>query len=284
MEIKDGIVQGMAKLGYSEGKDLKITFKTAQGNFGTAQQIARDYVGDQPDVIVPITTIATQAVVATTQSIPVVFAAVTDPVGARIIPSMAHPGGDVTGVSDLVPTQRQIELIMKIIPNLKRLGIIYDTSQDSSRSTIKSVKALAPTMGFTIIESAAMGMNGVAAAAQSLVGKVDALFVPNDATVYSVFESVVKVAQDAQMPLFSAERRSVQRGSIGTVGYNFVDMGITTAGMIDKVLRGTKPGDIPAISLADDPKGLGTYLNVNSAKKMGVTIPPAVIASATEVY
>ena len=90
-----------------------------------------------------------------------------------------------------------------------------------------------------------MGMNGVAAAAQSLVGKVDALFVPNDATVYSVFESVVKVAQDAQMPLFSTERRSMQRGSIGTVGYNFVDMGITTARMIDKVLRGTTPGDFP---------------------------------------
>ena len=241
IEVKDGLLAGLAERGYVDGKNLKVDFKSAQANFGTAQQIARQFVGDAPDCIVSITTPASQAVVAATKDIPIIFTTVTDPISAKLVPKNDHPGGNVSGVSDLVPTAQQIDLVKELVPKLKTLGILYDSAQDSARSTADSIKALAPKMGFKVVEAPAMGINNVTAAAQSLVGKVDAIFVPNDTTVYATFEAVVKVAQDAQVPLFSAERRSVQRGAIGTVGYDFGNIGKRTAQMVDDVFKGTKP-------------------------------------------
>jgi putative ABC transport system substrate-binding protein len=284
LEVKDGIIKGLAAHGYVEGKNLKVNFKSAQSNFGTAQQIARQFIGEAPDVIVSITTPASQAVVAAAKDLPVIFTTVTDPVSAKLVPSKTHPGGNVSGVSDVVPTERQIGLVKQIIPGLKTLGLLYDSASDSSRASAESIKALGPTMGFTVIEAAAMGLNNVPSAAQSLVGRVDAIFVPNDTTVYATFESVVKVAQDAHVPLFSAERRSVQRGSIGTVGFDFSQIGMKTADMIDKVLSGTKPGDLDVIYMENEPGALGLYLNKASAEKMGVTIPKELLDHAAIVF
>jgi putative ABC transport system substrate-binding protein len=284
VEVKDGVIRGLAARGYVEGKNLKIDFKSAQGNFGTAQQIARLFVGEHPDVIVTITTPVSQAVVAATKEIPIVFTTVTDPLRAKIISTFKHPGGNVTGISDLVPTERQIDLVKEILPNLKTLGLLYDPANDNARSTVDSVKEYAVGKGFKTVESTAMGLNNVAAAAQNLIGKVDAIFVPNDTTIYAAFEAVVKVAQDTKTPLFSAERRSVQRGAIATVGYDFGEMGVMTAGFVDRVLKGEKPGDIDAIYMKDDPKALSLYVNQSSAEKMGVTVPPAVLARAAQKF
>jgi putative ABC transport system substrate-binding protein len=174
--------------------------------------------------------------------------------------------------------------VKEIVPGLKTLGLLYDSASDSSRASAESIKALGPKMGFTVIEAAAMGLNNVPSAAQSLVGRVDAIFVPNDTTVYATFESVVKVAQDAHVPLFSAERRSVQRGSIGTVGFDFGQIGMKTAEMVDKVLSGTKPGDLDVIYMENEPGALGLYLNKASAEKMGVTIPKELLDRAAIVF
>jgi putative tryptophan/tyrosine transport system substrate-binding protein len=284
LEVKEGLLKGLTARGYVEGKNLKVDFKSAQGNFGTAQQIARQFVGDAPDVIVAITTPVSQAVVAATKDLPVVFTTVTDPVSAKIVSSNTHPGGNVSGVSDLVPTELQINLVREVVPGLKTLGLVYDSSQDSARATANSIKAIAPKLGLTIIEAPAMGVNNVASATQSLVGRVDAIFVPNDTIVYAAFETVVKVAQDAHVPLFSAERRSVQRGSIGTVGFDFGQMGVQTADMVDKVLKGAKPGDMDVVYMKDVPNGIGLYLNKASAEKMGVTIPGSVLDRATTIF
>jgi putative ABC transport system substrate-binding protein len=284
VEVKDGLVKGLADRGYTDGKNLKIDFKSAQGNFGTAQQIARQFVGDNPTVIVSITTPASQAVVAATKDVPIIFTTVTDPIRAKIIPQFKHPGGNVTGISDLVPTERQIDLIKEIVPKLQTLGLLYDPSLDSARSTVDSVKEFAKSKGFKIVESTAMGLNDVPTAAQNLVGKCDAIFVPNDTTVYAAFEAVVKVAQDTKTPLFSAERRSVQRGAIATVGFDFGDMGKLTAGFVERVFKGEKPGDIDSIYMKDDPKSLSLYVNKESAAKMGITLSPAVLSRAAQVF
>ncbi len=284
LEVRDGLLKGLASHGYVDGKTLKVDFKSAQGNFGTAQQIVRQFVGDHPDVIVTITTPTSQAAVAATKEIPIVFTTVTDPLGSKLVPSLKHPGGNATGISDVVPTERQLELVRQIVPGLKTLGLLYDPSLDNARATVESVKKLAPSMGFATVESPAMGLNNVPAAAQGLVGKCDAMFVPNDTTIYGAFEAVVKVAQDAKVPLFSAERRSVQRGAIGTVGYDFGEMGQRTADIVDKVLKGTKPGDLDVIFMKDLPGSLGLYLNKASAEKMGVTIPPELLRKAAQVF
>jgi putative tryptophan/tyrosine transport system substrate-binding protein len=284
LEVKDGLMKGLADHGYVEGKNLKVDFKSAQGNFGTAQQIVRQFIGEAPDVIVTITTPTSQAAVAATKEIPIIFTTVTDPVGSKLVPQIQHPGGNASGISDLVPTELQLNTVKEIVPNLKTLGLVYDPGLDNARSTVESVKALAPKMGFKTVESPAMGINNVPSAGQALVGKVDAIFVPNDTTVYGAFESLVKVAQDAQIPIFTAERRSVQRGAVATVGFDFGDMGKRTADMVERVLKGTKPGDMHVQFMKDLPNSLALYVNKASAEKMGVTLSPAILKRAAQVF
>lgn len=284
IEVKDGVLQGLTNDGYVDGTNLKVDFKSAQGNFGTAQQIVRQFIGDAPDVIVTITTPTSQAAAAATKDVPIIFTTVTDPLKAGLVPTLKHPGGNVSGVSDLVPTERQIDVVKEIVPNLKKLGLVYDPSLANAVSTVESIKAVAPKMGFTTIESPAMGLNNVPAAGQALVGKVDAIFVPNDTTVYAAFESLVKVCQEAKVPLFTAERRSVQRGAIATVGFDFKHIGVRTAAMVDQVLKGTKPGDMDVVFMENEPNALALYVNKESAEKMGVTIPPELLAKAAQVF
>jgi putative ABC transport system substrate-binding protein len=284
VEVHDGIISGLKKLGFVDGQNIRTDFKSAQGNFGTAQQIVRQFVGDEPAVIVPITTPVTQAAVAATNQIPIVFTTVTDPVKAKIVASVTKPGGNVTGVVDFVPTAQQMKLVKEIVPGLKKLGLVYDPSLSNAVSTVESVKHVAVELGFTTVESPAMGLNNVVAAGQALVGKVDAIFVPNDTTVYAVFEALVKLCQEAKVPLFTAERRSVQRGAIATVGYDFKQMGEITAGVIARVLKGEKPGEIDVVEMSNVPNALSLYVNSESAQKMGVTIPPEVLKRAAQVF
>jgi putative ABC transport system substrate-binding protein len=198
LEVKDGLMAGLTAHGYSEGKNLKVNFKSAQGNFGTAQQIVRQFIGENPDVIVTITTPTSQAAVAATKEVPIIFTTVTDPLKSKLVTQEKHPGGNASGISDLVPTERQLDIVKEIVPNLKTLGLVYDPSLDNSRSTVESVKAAAPKMGIKLVESPAMGINNVPSAGQALVGKVDAIFVPNDTTVYGAFESLVRLRRMAR--------------------------------------------------------------------------------------
>ncbi|HET9715970.1 MAG TPA: ABC transporter substrate-binding protein [Pseudolabrys sp.] len=284
LEVRDGILKGLKERGYVEGKNLKVDFKSAQANFGTAQQIARQFVGDKPDVIVPITTPCSQAVAAATKEIPVIFSTVTDPVAAKIVPKFDKPGGNISGVADPVPIEQMLNTMKELVPNLKKLGFVYDPSLPNSIVTTKAIKELAPKLGIETVDSPAMGLNNVPAAGQALVGKVDAIYVPNDTTVYAVFESLVKVAQDGKVPLFSSERRSVERGAVATIGLDFVRMGVETAVMVDKVLKGAKPGDLDVLDMTKLPDALSLYLNKNAAEKMGVTIPPEMLKRAAHVY
>ena len=284
LEVKDGLMAGLASHGYTEGKNLNVNFKSAQGNFGTAQQIVRQFIGENPDVIVTITTPTSQAAIAATKDIPIIFTTVTDPLKSKLVTQEKHPGGNASGISDLVPAERQLDVVKEIVPNLKTLGLVYDPGLDNARSTVESIKAIAPKMGFTIIESPAMGINNVPSAGQALVGKVDAIFVPNDTTVYGAFESLVKVAQDGKVPLFTAERRSVQRGAVATVGFDVEDMGMRTADLFDKVLNGTKPGDMDVQYMKDLPNALALYINKDSAEKMGVKLPPDLLKRAAHVF
>jgi putative ABC transport system substrate-binding protein len=284
LEVRDGILEELKSRGYVEGKNLKIDFKSAQANFGTAQQIARQFVGDAPDVIVPITTPTSQAVAAATKEIPIIFSTVTDPVAAKIVPKFSKPGGNISGVADPVPIEQMLTTIKELVPNLKKLGFVYDPSLPNSIVTIKAIKEMAPKFGFETIESPAMGLNNVLTAGQALVGKVDAIYVPNDTTVYAVFEALVKVAQDGKVPLFSSERRSVERGAVATIGLDFKRMGVETAIMVDKVLKGAKPGDLDVVDMSKLPDALALYLNKSAAEKMGVTISPDMLKRAAQVY
>lgn len=276
---RDGIRDELAAAGFKDGENLKFVYESAQGNPGTAAQIARKFVGDAPSVIVPISTPSAQAVVAATSEIPVVFTAVTDPVGAQLVESMEQPGGNVTGMSDLSPLAKHLELIREITPDAKTVGVPYNPGEANAVTLLELLKKLAPDAGFEIVEAAATKSSEVLGAAQSLIGNVDVIYVPTDNTIVSALEAVVKVGIDNQIPVYAGDTDSVPRGVMAAVGFNYYDVGRQTGKIVVRILNGENPGDIPV-------EGVQTtelYVNPAAAEKMGVTIPEAVIARAKEV-
>ncbi|NYT60914.1 ABC transporter substrate-binding protein [Alcaligenaceae bacterium] len=277
--LKDGVQEALAKAGYTEAKGLKWQFQTAQGNTAIAAQIARKFVGDKPDVIVAIATPSAQAVVAATKTIPVVYAAVTDPVAAQLVSTMGASGTNVTGVSDSLALEKQVELIKKIVPDAKRVGMVYNPGEANSVVVVKQMRELLPKAGLSLVEATAARTVDVGAAARSLVGKVDVIYTNTDNNVVSAYESLVKVGNDAKIPLIASDTDSVPRGAIAALGVNYHDLGLQTGKMVIKILKGQQPGTL-ASETSDK---LELFVNRSAAKKQGVTLSDALIKSATKV-
>lgn len=274
---RDGVKDALAEAGYKEGENLKFIYQSAQGNPATAAQIARQFVGEGPDVIVPISTPSAQAVVSATRDIPVVFTAVSDPVGAQLVKDLKKPGGNVTGLSDMSPVVEHIKLIKEVMPNIKKLGYLYNSGETNSVSLLAALKEAATAEGIEIVESAATKSAEVQGAARALVGRADAMYVPTDNTIVSALESAVGVAEESKLPLFTADTDSVKRGALAALGFNYYDVGKQTGAIVVKILKSEKPGDI-AVDIA---KGTDLVINLGAAKKMGVEFPQAVIDRAT---
>lgn len=277
--VRDGVKDALAAAGYKDGENLKFVYKSAQGNAATAAQIAREFAGEGPNVIVPISTPSAQTVAAATRDIPIVFSAVTDPVGAQLIKSMDKPGGNVTGLSDMSPIAEHLALLKEILPSIKTVGFLYNSGEANSVSTLAVFKAEAEKAGITVVESAATKTAEVQGAMRALVGKVDAVYVPTDNTIISALESAVGVAVESKLPLFTADTDSVARGAIAALGFNYYDVGKQTGEIVVRVLKGEAVGDIPTTVA----KGTDLVVNKGSAAKMGVTLPEAVVARATKV-
>lgn len=275
-----GVKDELAEAGFVEGKNLKWSFESAQGAPATAAQIAKKFAGKNPDVIVGIATPSAQALASSARGIQQVFSAVTDPVGAKLIKTMDKAnGGNITGVSDLSPIDSHMDLIKTIVPKAKKVGVIFNPGEANSATLVDLVKKYAPSRGMEVVEAGAPKSSDVLAAARSLVGKVDVIYVPTDNTVVSAFEAVIKVATEAKIPVISADTDSVKRGAIAAQGFNYYDLGRQTGKMVVQILNGKKAGEIK-------PEGVSKtelYVNPESAKLMGVTLPDALVKSAKEV-
>ena len=276
---RDGVKEALAAAGYKEGENLKFVYQSAQGNPATAAQIARQFAGDGPDVIVPISTPSAQAAVSATRDIPIVFTAVSDPLGAQLVKDMDKPGGNVTGLSDMSPVAEHVALIKEILPNAKTIGYLYNSGEANSVSLLAVLKAEAEKAGLTVVESAATKSAEVQGAARALIGKADAIYVPTDNTIISALEGAVGVAEEAKLPLFTADTDSVSRGSIAALGFNYHDVGKQTGEIVVHILKGENPGDI-AVKVA---AGSDLVINKAAAAKMGVTLPESVVKRATRV-
>lgn len=274
---RDGVKAALEEAGYKDGENLKFIYQSAQNNPATAAQIARQFVGEAPNVIVPIATPSAQAVVAATRDIPVVFTAASDPVGSQLVKTMEKPGGNVTGVSDMSPVVDHVALIKEIFPDIKKIGYLYNSGETNSISSLAALKEAAAKENIEIVESAATKSSEVKGAAQALVGRADVMYVPTDNTIVSALESAVTVAEEAQLPLFTADTDSVSRGAMAALGFNYYDVGKQTGEVVVRILKGEKPGDID-VEIA---KGTDLVVNLNAAKKMGVELPQAVIDRAT---
>ena len=276
---RDGVKEALEAAGYKEGENLKFIYESAQGNPATAAQIARQFVGEGPNVIVPISTPSAQAVVSATKDIPVVFTAVSDPVGAQLVTNMDKPGGNVTGLSDMSPVAEHLALIKEILPDAKTIGFLYNSGEANSVSLLAVLKAEAEKAGLTVVESAATKSAEVQGAARALVGRADAIYIPTDNTIISALEGAVAVAEEAKLPLFTADTDSVSRGAIAALGFNYHDVGKQTGEVVVRILKGENPGDI-AVKVA---AGTDLVVNKSAAAKMGVTLPEAVVGRATRV-
>lgn len=276
---RDGVKDALEEAGYKDGEGMTFVYQSAQGNAATAAQIARQFVGQAPDVIVPISTPSAQAVVSATRDIPVVFTAVSDPVGAQLVKDMENPGGNVTGISDMSPVGDHVDLIKEILPEAKTIGFLYNSGEANSVSLLEAFKEAAEAAGLSVVESAATKSAEVQGAARALVGRADAIYVPTDNTIISALEGAVSVAEEAKLPLFTADTDSVERGSLAALGFNYYDVGKQTGEVVVRVLKGENPGEIPVKVAA----GTDLVINKGAAERMGVTLPESVVSRATKV-
>ncbi|MBJ9967107.1 ABC transporter substrate-binding protein [Burkholderia seminalis] len=276
--IRDGVRAELKAEGYGDDK-LKWEYQSAQGNTGTAAQIARKFVGDQPDVIVAIATPAAQAVVAATKSVPVVYSGVTDPVAAQLVKGWGPSGTNVTGVSDKLPLDRQAALIKRVVPNAKTVGMVYNPGEANSVVVVKALKEILAKQGMALKEAAAPRTVDIGPAAKSLIGKVDVIYTNTDNNVVSAYEALVKVANEAKIPLVAGDTDSVKRGGIAALGINYGDLGRQTGKVVARILKGEKPGAIAS----ETSSNLELFVNTGAAAKQGVTLSPDLVKEAKTV-
>ncbi|MCK9516147.1 MAG: ABC transporter substrate-binding protein [Ottowia sp.] len=277
--VRDGAHEALEEAGYKEGENLKWQYQSAQGNNATAAQIARKFIGDKSDVIIGIATPTAQAVVAATKTIPVVFAAVTDPVAAKLVSGWGASGTNVTGVSDVLSLEKQMDLLREVVPDAKRVGMVYNPGEANSKVVVEALKKLLPTMGMELVEAGAPRTVDVGSAARSLVGKVDVIYTNTDNNVVSAYESLVKVGQESKIPLIASDTASVERGAVAALGIDYYDMGKQTGRMVARILDGADPGEIP-VETSDN---LELYVNPMAGAKQGIVVPDSLIERATKV-
>jgi putative ABC transport system substrate-binding protein len=280
-DVRNGFYDQMEKLGYKKGVNVEYDFRNAEGDMSLVASIAKKFVADKKDLIFSISTPSTQACVAATKgtNIPVVFGAMTDPVSAGVVDSWDKPGGNCTGASDWIEIDPQLELVKEFVPNLKRLGTVYNAGEANSVVQIKELRKAAPKFGISkVVEATAATTADVYAAANSLAGRVDAIWICTDSTTVSSFGSVVKVAEQHKIPLFGSGESMADLGAVATVGFSYYNLGVESANMTVRVLKGESPKDIPVATanLTD------LFLNPGAAKRIGVTIPQAVKDRATK--
>ena len=278
-QARQGFIDRLAELGYVEGTNVLYDYHSAQGDWATAQTIARKFQTDGVDMILAIATPSAQAAAHLVKDIPILITAVTDPVAAELVESIERPGTNVTGTSDLTPVKAQLELLKEIAPTAVRVGVVYNAGEVNSVVQVEIARAAAAELGLQLIEATATNSSEVLQAAQSLQGRVDAIYVPTDNTVVSALESVVLVAERARLPLIAGEADSVAKGALASVSIDYYQLGRQTADIAHRVLQGENPAEI-AIEYQNE---LSIVLNLDAAERMGVPIPDSVIAKAVRI-
>lgn len=266
---REGFVDELGKQGYIEGKNIEIDLQNAQGEQRNLKTISQQ-LAESSDVVLAIATPSAQSLANTTQTTPVIFSAVTDPVSAKLVESREHPGGNVTGTSDQSSDaiSTQINLIKKVLPKAKTIGILYTQSEPNSVVQKDEAKRLLEEKGFTVVEKTILDSNNVKAAAESLMAEVDMVFVPTDNIISSTMETVKQVSIKHKVPVFGGSTEMVAVGGLYNYGTNYEELGRQTARMLIRVLKGEKPENI-AVEL---PEKLELHTNQEMAAALGIDI------------
>lgn len=280
---RKGFLEGLKQEGYEEGKNLKVTYENSQADGGTANQIITNFISNKVDMICGIATPMAQAAygAARKKDIPVIFTAVTDPVKAELAKKDGSPVGEVTGTSDKLPVEKQLEMIKKVTPNVKKIGIIYCTSEVNSVSAIAEYKAKAGDYGFEIVEKGISAPADIPLATDSLLNDVDCISNLTDNTVVASLPIILDKAAAKKIPVYGSEVEQVKLGCLATVGIDYYELGIQTGKMAAKVLKGDKKAskmNFESITEAS------FYANTKVAKDLGITIPDDLLSTAKEIF
>ncbi|MPS30766.1 MULTISPECIES: ABC transporter substrate-binding protein [unclassified Salinivibrio] len=276
---RNGLLDGLIAKGYTQGENLDFKYQTAQGNPAIAVQIARQYVGEQPDVLVGIATPSAQALAAATRDVPVIFTAVTDPVGAKLVKNMDAPSGNVTGLSDLSPVAQHVALAKELLPNLSSIGVVYNPGEANAVTLVELLKEAAQQHGIKVVEGTALKSADVQSAAQVVATQSDVIYAPTDNTVASAIDGLVAAANSAGKPVIGGSTSYIPNGAVVALGFDYYSVGVQTADYVAAVLEGKPISSLPA-KVAE---GSDLAVNRAAAKKLGLEVPASILDRASRI-
>jgi putative ABC transport system substrate-binding protein len=282
----DAVLKGLQDYLKDNGVIAEFKVHNAQANMGTATQIGQQMIGEKPDLLVAIATPSAQATLQALKKAPpelkrpMLFTAVTDPVSAGLVEAFDKPSEYITGVSDLLPLDKHMAMIMTYKPGIKKLGVLYNAGEANSKATVATLKALSEQLGFEVGEATAAKTADVYTAAKSLVGRCDAVFIPTDNTIVSALESVLKVGSQNKLPIFAADVDSVERGAVAAMGFDYYKHGYQTGAMAKKILEGAAPASLPV----EFQQELQLQINLKAAEAMAAPAPEVLLEKATKLY
>jgi len=280
--VEQGVIDTLTAAGYEEGVDVEYLLASAQGDFGTAMSIAQNYQAQNVDLVVAIATPSAQAAVEVFRGtdVPIIYGAVTDPVGAELVQDATDPSGNenVTGVSDMIPVAAHLQLLQDLSSEIEKIGIVYNPGEANSVVLTEMALAAGPDLGLEIVTATADTTANVPLAAQSLVGRVDAYYVTTDNTVVSAIDSVLAASEEAGVPFLMADPTSLAQATLAA-GFDYYEHGLTVGQIVLDVLSGVGTDEIP---VTYQPSAQ-VHLNLDAAARIGFEFPAAVIDQASTV-
>ncbi len=271
----EGFKQAIIDAGYVEGETVEFDEKNAQAEVATATTIAQTFASDGVGLVLAVATPSAQAAMQNIIDAPVLFTAVTDPVSAELVDSMQEPGSNVTGTSDMNPVADQIELITEIVPDAKKIGVVYGSGEVNSEIQVELANEAAEGHGIEVVEATVTNAGEIKQAVESL-GDVDAIYTPTDNLVASGLGALIGVAEESGIPVVGAESAHVEGGAIATLGIDYEKLGYQTGEMAVKILE----GEDPATTAVETSKDLELVVNPAAAERMGVELPESLVERA----
>lgn len=271
---REGILAALQDAGIEEGINLTVDYHNAQADSTNNLSIAQDIATGDYDLVLAIATPSAQAIVEQVENMPVVFSAVTDPLDAMIVDDLEQPGGNVTGASDTNPEAitQLMDFIAEHFPDVQTVGVVINEGEPNAVVMTEQAEEALSEHGIELVRAAVTNTSEVKQAAQSLVGRADAIYITLDNMVVSGVDTIIEVANENQMPFFSSDRDTVERGAVATVGFKYYDHGYQAGQIaVDILQNGTDPGEIPVTF----PDKLDFILNLKAAEAQGIEVTDA---------
>lgn len=280
---REGFLAGLAEAGIVEGENLTIEYVNAQADASTASMTADNFVSKKVDLICAIATPCAMTAYNATMNteIPVIYTAVTDPYEAGLVKEDGTPAGNITGTSDALAVEAQLDMIRRILPDASTIGIIYTTSEANSISAIAQYKELAGSYGFEIVDTGVTAISEVALAAANIAGQVDCITNLTDNTVVSALQTVLEEANKQNIPVFGSEVEQVKSGCVASMGLEYFELGKQTGLMAAKVLKGEAKASEMNFEVISEPS---LYVNTAAADKIGLALPEGFARSAYQLF